>query len=79
MKDLTKETLTQTVEETIERASELGDHWTGTTLGRVLDSERDNVVKLMRNDELELASVSVLNLAMTCQFAEEKLREEGEL
>lgn len=79
MKDLTKETLLETVEETVERASELGDHWTGTTLGRVLDSERDNVLKLVRNEDLELASVSVLNLAMTCQFAEEKLREEGEI
>lgn len=68
-------TLQQEVDRAVDLASDLGDRWTGTTLGRVLDNERANVLSLMRVDEPELASVAVINLLNTCKYAE-KLEEE---
>lgn len=78
MPDLTKEQLLETVEETLDWAGDLGDAWTGTTIGRILDNERDNLVSIVKANDLELASVAVLNLAMTCQHAEEQLKQSGD-
>lgn len=79
MQDLTEKNLLKQVDETVEWASDLGDQWVGTLIGRILDSERDNLLYMIKEGNLELASVSVLNLAMTCQHAEQKLKEAEEL
>lgn len=73
MKDLNEETLLKTVNETVDWASDLADQWVGTLIGRILDNERDNLLYMVKENNLELASVAVLNLAMTCQHAEEQL------
>ena len=69
-KELLKE-----VEQTVDWASDLGDQWVGTLIGRMLDAERNNVLEAVKRDDLELASVMVLNLTMTCQYAEKQLTE----
>lgn len=74
---MTKETevkLLETVDKTVDRASELGDQWVGTLVGRMLDSERDHLLYAVKENRLELASVMVLNLANLCDHAE-KLNE----
>ncbi len=76
MTTLSKKKLLKTVDETVDRASELGDQWVGTLIGRMLDSERDNLLYIVKQENLELASVAVLNLEMTCQHAEKQLRME---
>lgn len=70
----TKELLKE-VDTVVERASELGDHWTGTMIGRILDEERDNLLSAVKENRLELASVMVLNLVHTCDYAEKQLEE----
>lgn len=74
MQDLTEKNLLKTVDETVAWASDLGDQWVGTLIGRILDNERDNLLDMVKENNLELASVAVLNLAMTCQHAEEQLK-----
>lgn len=74
MQDLTEKNLLKQVDETVEWASELGDQWVGTLIGRTLDNERDNLLRMVKEHNLELASVAVLNLAMTCQHAEDELK-----
>lgn len=74
MQDLTEKNLLKQVDETVEWASELGDQWVGTLIGRILDNERDNLLCIVKEHNLELASVAVLNLAMTCQHAENELK-----
>lgn len=74
MADLTKEQLLETIDETVDWASDLGDQWVGTMIGRMLDAERDHLLEAVRREDLELASVMVLNLAMTCNHAEEQLK-----
>ena len=66
----TKELLSK-VEKTVDWASDLGDQWVGTLIGRMLDAERDHVLEAVRREDLELASVMVLNLTKTCQYAEQ--------
>ena len=66
------------VEKAVERAGELGDQWVGTLIGRMLDAERDHVLEAVKRDDLELASVMVLNLVHTCDYAE-KLTENEKL
>lgn len=78
MSHFNNEQLLETVNETVDWASELGEQWAGTTLGRILDNERDNLLSVVKNNDLELASVEVINLAQTCMHAEEQLREMGE-
>lgn len=68
----TKELLKE-VEKTVDWAGELGDQWTGTTVGRILDSERDNLLSIVKANDLELASVAVINLMQTCMYAEQQL------
>lgn len=79
MLDLTEDNLLKTVDETVDWASELGDQWVGTLIGRILDSERDNLLTMVKENNLELASVAVLNLAMTCQHAENQLKKAEEI
>lgn len=73
MSDFTNTQLIETVNETVDWASELAEQWVGTTTGRIIDNERDNLISLVKNNDLELASVSVINLAKTCQYAEDEL------
>lgn len=75
MAELTKEQLLQTVEKTVDWASDLGDQWVGTMIGRMLDAERDNLLETVKRNDLELASVMVLNLTTTCNYAEKQLSE----
>jgi len=75
MSTLSKEKILEAVNKTVDRASDLGDKWIGTLIGKVLDDERDNLLYIVKEDNLELASILVLNLAMTCQHAEEQLKQ----
>lgn len=63
------------VEKTVDWASELGDAWVGTMVGQILDNERDNLLRLVRSGDLELASVAVLNLVNVCEYAQKQLNE----
>lgn len=65
------------VERTVDWASDLGDQWVGTLIGRMLDAERANVLEAVKRNDLELASVMVLNLVHTCQYAEKLNENEG--
>lgn len=71
--------VTQEVEKAVDWASELGDAWVGTMVGQILDSERDNLLRIVRSNNMELASVAVLNLMHTCMYAEKQLREVEEI
>ena len=71
--------LSKEVDKAVDWASELGDQWVGTLIGRMLDAERDHVLEAVKRDDPELASVMVLNLTKTCQHAEKQLREVEEL
>lgn len=63
------------VDKVVDRASELGNQWVGTLIGRMLDAERNHVLGAVKRDDLELASVMVLNLTITCDYAEKQLEE----
>lgn len=63
------------VDKAVDWASELGDQWVGTMLGQVLDSERDSLLRIVKSNNMELASVAVLNLLHTCEYAEKQLNE----
>lgn len=67
--------LLKEVDKAVELAGELGDQWTGTTIGRILDSERENLLSIVKSNDMELASVAVLNLMNVCQYAEKQLNE----
>lgn len=73
MSHASNDQLLETINETVDWASEMGEAWVGTTTGRIIDSERDNLLSIVKNNNLELASVAVLNLAKTCQYAEDEL------
>lgn len=60
------------LEDTIERASDLSEVFTNTTVGRIIDSQRLRVESAAREDQ-ELASILVLELAKTCTQAEENM------
>lgn len=72
---MTDSKLLETVEKTVDWASELGDQWVGALIGRMLDAERDYVLEAVKRDDPELASVMVLNLTKTYQHAEKQLKE----
>ena len=76
---MTDPKLLETVEKTVGWASELGDQWVGTLIGRMLDAERDYVLEAVKRGDPELASAMVLNLTKTCQHAEKQLKEVEEL
>ena len=67
------------VEKTVGWASDLGDQWVGTIVGQVLDSERESPLRIVKSNNMELASVAVLNLIHTCMYAEKQLKEVEEL
>lgn len=77
MSNITNDNLLNDINETIDWASELGEAWLGTTTGRVLDSQRETLRSVVKINDLELASVLVLNLAQTCVRAEELLHEQN--
>lgn len=60
------------LEDTVERARDLGEAFTSTTVGRIIDAQRLRVENASREDP-ELASVLVLELAKTCTEAEQEL------
>lgn len=68
-------TTLEQVEKTVDRASDLGDQWVGTLIGRMLDAGRDHVLEAVKRDDIGLASVMVLNLMKTCDYAEKQLNE----
>lgn len=67
------------VEKAVGWASDLGDQWVGTIVGQVLDSERESPLRIVKSNNMELASVAVLNLIHTCMYAEKQLKEVEEL
>ena len=67
------------VERAVDWASDLGDQWVGTIVGQVLDSERESLLRIVKSNNMELASVAVLNLIHTCMYAEKQLKEVEEL
>lgn len=71
--------LLKEVDKAVDWAGELGDQWTGTTVGRILDNERENLLSIVKANDMELASVAVLNLMNVCQYAEKQLKENEEL
>ena len=50
-----------------------------TIVGQVLDSERESLLRIVKSNNMELASVAVLNLIHTCMYAEKQLKEVEEL
>lgn len=62
--------LLETIDKVDERATDIGEMLLGTTIGRVIDSQREMLRNLVREGELGLASVQVLQLAATCNYAE---------
>lgn len=73
MSNITNDKLLETVNETVDWASELGETFLATTTGRVLDNQRDELLRVVKSGDLELADVLVFNLAQTCTYAEEEL------
>lgn len=71
--------LSKEVDKAVDWASELGDQWVGTMIGQVLDNERDTLLRIVKSNNMELASVAVLNLMHTCMYAEKQLKEVEEL
>ena len=71
--------LSKEVDKAVNWASELGDQWVGTMIGQVLDNERDTLLRIAKSNNMELASVAVLNLMHTCMYAEKQLKEVEEL
>ena len=67
--------LEEVVDETVKWAEELSESWTGTTTGRILDSQKDRVQNAMSSGDTKLASVEVLQLAQTCDYAEKELND----
>ena len=67
------------VEKAVGWASDFGDQWVGTIVGQVLDSERESLLRIVKSNNMELASVAVLNLIHTCMYAEKQLKEVEEL
>lgn len=67
--------LSKEVDKAVDWASELGDQWVGTMIGQVLDNERDTLLRIVKSNNMELASVAVLNLMHTCMYAEKQLKE----
>lgn len=60
--------------DTLERSRGLGEVFTNTTIGRVIDSQRVRVENASHEDP-ELASILVLELAKTCTEAERELND----
>jgi len=75
MSNTTNDTLLDAISDTIDWASELGEAWLGTTTGRILDSQRDELRSVVKSNDLELAEILVKNLAETCVFAQKELDE----
>ena len=71
--------LSKEVDKAVDWASELGDQWVGTMIGQVLDNERDTLLRIVKSNNVELASVAVLNLMHTCMYAKKQLKEVEEL
>lgn len=63
--------LEKIVADTIAWANELSEAWVGTTMGRVIDKQREHVEDLMKTDP-NLAQVAVFELAQTCDYAEKE-------
>lgn len=66
--------LSKEVDKAVDWASELGDQLVGTMIGQVLDNERDTLLWIVKSNNIQLASVAVLNLMNTCDFAEKQLK-----
>ncbi len=69
---MTDERLKQVATETVDWAKELSEVWTGTTTGKVIDSQLEGLTLAIKEDNLNLVSVLVLELAQTCDYAEKE-------
>ena len=65
--------LKKLVDETIEWANQLDEAWVGTTTGNIIHRQKEHLKELVDANEMNLASVAVLELAQTCDYAEEEL------
>lgn len=69
---MTEDTL---VQETLKRASNLSEVWTGTTVGNIIDSQKRQLEALLEYKDMNLVSIQVLELAQSCDNAEKQLDE----
>lgn len=75
MSNATNDKLLELVDITIDWASELGEAWVATTTGRIIDNQREQLLSVVKANDLELAEVLVNNLAKTCAYAQKELDE----
>jgi hypothetical protein len=69
---MTETQLKTLVDETIEWANDLAETWTGTTMGNIINNQNNHLKDLVSQGEMNLASVAVLELAQTCDYAEKE-------
>ena len=67
---MTDERLKELVKETVEWANDLSETWSGTTTGHIIENQKKHVESLMKSKDFNLASIAVLELAQTCDYAE---------
>lgn len=63
------------IKKTLERASDMSEAWVGTTTGNIIDSQKNHLESLVKANDMNLASVQVLELVQTLQYAEEALND----
>ena len=62
------------IEKALNWASELSEAWVGTTVGNIIESKKKHLQYLASND-MNLASIQVLELLETCEDAQRELDE----
>lgn len=64
--------LLDSVRETIDYANELSELWTGTTVGSVIDAQKDSLVNAVEDNNLEQARLNMISLVETCRMIEKE-------
>lgn len=72
MSNITNTQLLEIIDDTLEWASELSEQWTGTMVGRVINSQQAQLIKAVDNGDLELAYSLVHNLGQTLDYAQKE-------
>lgn len=63
------------IKETLKRASDLSEEWTGTTVGSIIDSQKRHLEFLVESGDLNLASIQLLELVQSCNNIESQQNE----
>ena len=63
------------IEKAIELANELSEAWVGTTTGNIIEAKKKHLESLVSSGDMNLASIQVLELIETCEFAQKELNE----